>query len=272
MPRFAQHFVGNWSIYEKHGRVAVITINRPEVLNALHPDADDELYEFWQDFNADDDLWVAIVTGAGERSFCTGFDLKWADEHGGHSPVGRQRSPFGGIAARAGDRPFHCVKPIIAAVNGFAYGGGMEVCLNCDLVIAVEEARFGLQEVRWSLIPAGGGVSKLVHQVPLNRALALLFTGKSISAQDAYEMGLVNEIVPRDRLLEAAHRWADEIMQCGPLAVRAIKEAVYAGLGHPYDFAHNRHYDSWDKCFWSQDVKEGLQAFREKRAPRWEGK
>jgi enoyl-CoA hydratase/carnithine racemase len=191
--------------YEKRDRVAVITINRPEVLNALHPPASAELSAIWDDFAADPDLWVAILTGAGDRAFSAGNDLKYTAAHAGRTAA--QGAPvkggFGGITAR-----FDLVKPTIAAVNGWAMGGGCEMALACDLIIAAEHARFGLPEPRVGLFAGAGGVHRLPRQLPLKIAMGMILTGKAIDAQEAARWGLANEVVPAAELMGAAERWA----------------------------------------------------------------
>ncbi len=257
------------TIYEKRGHVAEITINRPQALNALHPPSNQELVEIWQEVDRDPDIRVAILTGAGEKAFSAGFDLKWADEHGFGLEGGAL--PFGGLAYRPMDAaPPTVRKPIIAAVNGIALGGGMEIALACDIVVAATEAKFGLTEARWGLIPLGGGVHWLPRQIPLKRAMGMLLTGELISAETAFELGLVNEVAPRSDLMQAARGWADRVAQNGPLAVQAIKQAVYEGLGQPYEVAQRRHYTLWDLSQASDEGKEGVRAFAEKRAPSWQ--
>jgi crotonobetainyl-CoA hydratase len=255
-------------IYEKQGHVAEITNNRPQRLNALHPPSNAEFVEVWRDVDRDPQIRVAILTGAGDKAFSAGFDLKWADEHGFGAVGGAY--PFGGLAFRPTDTDPPVVrKPVIAAVNGIAFGGGMEIALACDMVVAAAEATFGLTEARWGLIPLGGGVHWLPRQIPLKRALGLLLTGDTITAQEADELGLVNRVVPRSELMEAARDLASRVVQCGPLAVQAIKQAVYQGLGLPYEVAQRRHYTLWDESQDSDESREGVRAFAEKRKPAW---
>jgi dehydration protein DpgD len=255
-------------IYEKLGHLAEITINRPQMLNALHPPSNADFVEVWKDVDRDPQIRVAILTGAGEKAFSAGFDLKWANEHG-FGLVGGA-IPFGGLAFRPTDADPPVVrKPIIAAVNGIAFGGGMELALACDMVVAASEAKFGLTEAKWGLIPLGGGVHWLPRQIPLKRAVGMLLTGEAITAQEAYELGLVNKVVPRPDLMDTARDMASRVAQCGPLAVQAIKQAVYQGLGLPYDVAQRRHYTLWDESQGSEESKEGTRAFAEKRRPAW---
>jgi enoyl-CoA hydratase/carnithine racemase len=250
--------------YEKHERVATVTISRPEVMNALHPPANEELDRVWNDVAADPDVWVAILTGAGERAFSTGNDLKWTATRGMPRMPG---SGFGGITNR-----HDLTKPLIAAVNGFALGGGFEMALACDVIVAAEHARFGLPETRVGLIAADGGVHRLARHVPLKIAMGLLLTGRQITAGEAHRWGLVNEVVPAPRLLEAARRWAAEVMECAPLSVQATKEAALGGLGRPLPEAMAGRYPGVARVFASEDAQEGPRAFAEKRKPVWRGR
>ena len=255
-------------IYEKRGHIAYVTINRPEVMNALHYDANVELSLVFNDFKQDDEAWVAILTGAGQKAFSAGNDLKAtaAATARGEKPA-LLAVPFGGITSG-----FECDKPILAAVNGFALGGGFEIARQCDLIIAVEYASFGQPEPRVGFIAGAGGAHRLPAQIPLKQAMALLLTGKQITAQEAYRVGLVNEIVPAGELMAAAERWANEIMACSPLSVRLTKEAVLAGQGLPIDEAIRQDHPRLQRLFTSQDFIEGPKAFAEKRPPRWTGR
>src|SRR5262245_40615679 len=192
--------------YEKRNHIAYVTINRPEVMNALHPPANDELARAWDDFASDPDSWVAILTGTGEKAFSAGNDLKYTAMHG----VPRMpKGGFGGIVAR-----HDLVKPLIAAVNGFALGGGLEIALACDIIVAAEHARLGLPEPRVGLMAAAGGVHRLPRHIPLKVAMGMMLTGRPLTAAEAARWGLVNEVVPAAELGAAAERWAAAILAC----------------------------------------------------------
>lgn len=257
-------------IYEKKEHVAYVTINRPEVMNALHYDANVELSEIFNDFKQDEESWIAILTGAGERAFSAGNDLKAtaaATAKGEGMPSAGRFVPFGGITSG-----FECNKPIIAAVNGIALGGGFEIALACDLIIASENARFGLPEPRVGFIAGAGGTHRLPQQIPLKQAMGMMLTGKQITAQEAYRMGLVNEVVPQAELMATTMRWANEILQCSPFCVQLTKEAALSGLTYPIQEAMQRDLPLLQRLFASQDFIEGPRAFAEKRKPQWTGK
>jgi enoyl-CoA hydratase/carnithine racemase len=256
------------TIYEKKGHIAYITINRPEVMNALHYEANVELGEIFNDFKQDDESWVAIFTGAGERAFSAGNDLKaTAAATARGEKLSDKPVIFGGITSG-----FECYKPIIAAVNGFALGGGFELALACDIIIAAEHARFGLPEPRVGLIAAAGGMHRLPAQIPLKLAMGMMLTGKQITAQEAYRFGLVNEVVPGTEIMAVAERWANEILECSPVSVRLTKEAVYAGLTYSVEEAMKLDKPRLKRLLESEDFVEGPKAFSEKRKPQWTGR
>ena len=253
-------------IYEKKGRVAYVTINRPDRLNALHPPTNREIFEAFCDFRDDPQVWVAIFTGAGERAFSAGNDLKYTAEQDRYRQPSRDSAPFGGITSN-----FNCWKPIIAAVNGFALGGGLELALACDIIVAAEHAELGLPEVRVGLVAGSGGVHRLPRQIPQKLAMGMMLTGKRITAQEAYRIGLVNEVVPLADMMPTAERWASEILEGAPLSVRASKQMALSGLDWPLDIAMDRTYSEFDRAMASDDFVEGPRAFAEKRKPLWTG-
>ena len=251
----------------KHtGCITVVTLNRPDVMNALHKPAHFELHEVFNAFAADPAQWVAIVTGIGNRAFCAGNDLKWQAAGGER---GWNLSGFGGLTLR-----FHCDKPIIAAVNGVAMGGGFEMALACDLIIASENAVFALPEPRVGLAALAGGLHRLPRQIGLKRAMGMILTGRHVSAREGLEFGFVNEVVSVGEALNAAERWAGQICQNSPLSVRASKHAVMEGLDVTLAgaIAAQREYQAVKELVESADYIEGPKAFAEKRPPRWQGK
>ena len=250
--------------YEKRDRIAFVTINRPEVMNALHPPCHEELDRIFDDFAADPDSWVAIVTGAGEKAFSAGNDLKYTAEHGVPS---LPKNGFGAITRR-----FDLVKPVIAAVNGFALGGGFEFALACDLIIAADHARFGVPEVKVGLMAAAGGVHRLPRHIPLKIAMGMMLTGRHITAAEAQRLGLVNEVVPAKDLIPAAERWAQEIAANSPLSVQASKHAAMSCLHMPLAEAMSTRTEIEKKMWASEDAIEGPRAFAQKRKPNWKGK
>lgn len=255
--------------YEKKGRIAYITLNRPEVMNAVHPPAHAELWEVWTDFRDDPEVWVAILTGAGEKAFSAGNDLKYQAEHSGDPKAMNYKYPggFGGITNR-----FECNKPMIAAINGFALGGGLEMALVCDIIIAADHARLGLPEPTVGLMAAASGVHRLPRQLPLKLAMGMILSAKPISAQEAYRIGLINEVVPLKDLMPTAERWANDILRCSPLSIRASKECAMKGLEMSLETACNTMFWGQQVMRQSEDFIEGPKAFSEKRPPQWKGR
>ena len=255
-----------FATYTKEGRIATVTINRPERMNALHPPANLELHDIWNDFQNDPEVWIGILTGSGERAFSAGNDLKYTAEHG-MNMVCVGDSGFGGLAKRT-----DCWKPIIAAVNGFALGGGFEMALACDIIIAADHARLGLPEPRVGLMAGAGGVHRLPRMMPQKIAMGYILTGRHMTAQEAHRWGIVNEVVPLADLIPTVHRWAQDILEGAPLSIRASKQAAMMGLGHPLDIALNLEYTQSTAMRRSEDIVEGPKAFAEKRKPNWKGR
>ncbi|TAK37084.1 MAG: enoyl-CoA hydratase [Chloroflexota bacterium] len=256
------------AIYEKKGRIAYVTINRPHVMNALYYEANQELREIFNDFRNDSERWVAIITGAGDRAFCVGNDLKVTATLTAKGESITNRPPFGGIT-----RDFECHKPIIAAVNGFALGGGCEIALACDIIVAAEHARFGLPEPRVGLLAGAGGLQRLTRKVPFNVAMGMILTGRQIDAEEAYRIGLVNEVVPRAELMREAERWASEILECAPISVRLSKQCVLDHARLPVNEAIAMDFELSSRIISNtEDFVEGPRAFAEKRKPDWKGR
>ncbi len=249
---------------EKEDHLFVVTLERPERLNALHPPANAELGEVFDEFAADDEMWVAIITGRG-RGFSAGNDLRYQAEGGQRVPMPRG---FGGLTSR-----FDLTKPVIAAVNGVAMGGGFEIALACDLIIASENATFALPEPKVGLAALAGGLHRLPRQIGVKRALGMILTGRHVSAREGLELGFVNEVTAPDELMAVARRWAREICEAAPLSVRASKDVVYRGLDTAsLQEAMAAQYDSVRAMVASEDFIEGPKAFAEKRRPDWKGR
>ncbi len=249
---------------ETRGHIFIVTMNRPQVMNALHPPASMEMHDAWNRFAADDDLWVGIVTGAGDRAFSAGNDLKHQASGG---DMTMPETGFGGLTSR-----FDLFKPVIAAVNGVALGGGFEIALACDIIVASENARMGLPEPRVGLAALAGGMQRLPRQIPLKTAMGMMLTGRHIDAAEGYRVGLVQEVAKEGQALERAIAWAQEICECAPLSVRATKEVAMKSLGRPLEEALSMRFEGINKMFSSEDFLEGPRAFAEKRKPQWKGR
>jgi crotonobetainyl-CoA hydratase len=258
--------MGEFCTAEQEGNLLIVTINRPERMNALHPPGNAEMAEIFDDFQANPDLWVAIITGEGDRAFCAGNDLRYQAEGGDRSAA--PTTGFGGITSR-----WDLNKPIIAAVNGVAMGGGFEIALACDLIIASDNARFALPEPKVGLAALAGGVHRLPRQIGLKRAMSMMLTARHVPAAEGLELGFVNEVVAQDQLMTRAREWAQMILECSPMSIRATKEAAMQGfeLGG-IRAAYEGRYDAVRALSKGEDYIEGPLAFSEKRSPNWTGR
>ncbi len=265
-------------LYEKKGHVAYITFNRPEVRNAMDAETLVRLARAWQDFNGDDDLRVAILTGAGEKAFSSGFDLgRLMPLLGGGRPPEDEwdhalLQDRANVMRTAFLRGYELYKPIIAAINGYCLAGGTEIIQATDIRIAAEHATFGLTEVKRGIIPGAGSLVRLARQVPFCKAMEILLVGEAITAEEACRLGLINQVVPPDRLLPTAEEVAGKIASNGPLAVRKAKETVLKTSGLPLERAYELESESVRIVGLSQDAKEGSRAFMEKRKPNFVGR
>ena len=256
-------------IYEKDpaNRRCVITFNRPERMNAMSQDLLRLLRDATEDFNNDPDIWVAILTGAGERAFCAGADL------GSTIPAKSAGARDNPLRVQDTRNLHHVFKPIISAVNGYCIAGGLEYMLGTDIRVAAEHAEFGLQEVRWGIVPDQGAHIRLPRQIPWAWAMELILTGRRISAQEALHCGLINRVVPMEDLMPTAHGIADLICANGPLAVRTAKEiAVRGAMGMSWEQAWSLESLLGARAFGSEDAIEGPRAFMEKRTPQFKGR
>jgi enoyl-CoA hydratase/carnithine racemase len=247
--------------------ITTITLNRPEVMNAINGEMHQELQAAFDDFAADPQQHICVITGAGERAFCAGSDIKAAikDGHNGYPKDG-----YAGLIER-----FDCAKPIIAAVNGVALGGGFELALACDIIIASENASFGLPEPLVGAVALGGGLHRLARQIGLKQAMGMILTSRRVSAAEGHRLGFVNEVVPFQDLIAATARWCAEILRGSPMSIRASKETVMRGLdagGVEVAMANQAHYPAFTEWAKSEDAQEGPRAFAEKRAPVWKGR
>jgi crotonobetainyl-CoA hydratase/dehydration protein DpgD len=258
--------------YAKDEHVARVTLDRPEVLNAMDLRMHEELAEIWDDVEADDEIRVVVLTGAGDRAFSVGQDL---GERARRDAAGAPASTFGSRGQPGWPRlteRFGFSKPVVARVDGYALGGGFELALACDLLIASDRSVFGLPEVRLGLVPGAGGVFRLIRQLPQKAAMGYLLTGRHFDAPTAYRYGLVNELVPAERLDVCVQGWVDDLVASAPLSVRAIKEAALRSVDLPLPDAFTAGYRWEQRRRDSADAVEGPRAFAEKRAPNWSGR
>lgn len=253
--------------YEKKGRVGCFTLNRPEALNAFNPEMFQALSDALIDFQQDDSLWVGILTGAGDRAFSAGADVRtMLPKLSGEWQLDPSLMPPTIV------RGLELWKPMIAAINGVALGGGLEFALACDIRIAAEKAIMGQPESRLGFIPGWGGNCRLPRMLPWAKAAEMLFTGDPITAQKAYSLGLVNEVVALPELMPAAERWAEKIIRSGPLAVRTAKEIMVKSMNMSLEESLKLEWERFGQILHTQDAAEGQRAFLEKEIPEFKAR
>jgi enoyl-CoA hydratase len=251
----------------KEDGIGIVTINRPEVLNALNTEVYNELHQMFTEIEHDPEIRVIIITGAGERAFAAGVDILEMKEKNSVD-IGR----FITIARWAGDSIYNLSKPVIAAINGYAFGGGHELALDCDLRIASEKAQFGQQEINVGVVPGGGAIPRLTHLVGMARAKEIVFTGDVIDAQSAFQMGLVNKVVPPDKLMEEAKALARKLLSKSSVTLSYAKKAFNTGAELDLPAALDLDECYFARCFSTEDQKEGMKAFTERRKPEFKNK
>ena len=258
--------------FEVKDKVAWITLNRPAAMNSINPELRWQLSEHLNEVENNDDIWLAVITGAGQKAFCAGADLKHRAME--RNATSEQLAKWRQLAQETKHiiERWHFKKPLIAMVNGYALGGGLEIAMACDIIVAADHAEFGLPEPRRGLIAGSAGVHRLPRQIGLKPAMGYLLTGRHMSAMRAFQLGLVNEVVPANELTDTVKGYVDDILRCAPLAVRATKEAAVKGLDHPLAQAFYTRYEGEVARQQSADALEGPRAFAEKRSPQWQGK
>jgi enoyl-CoA hydratase/carnithine racemase len=251
--------------FTRDGHIAHVRLNRPKALNAITAEMDRALYDAWTEINRDEEIWVAVLTAEGEKAFCAGADVK----SGGSA---NQRLALGGGLTGLGGPMLKLKKPLVTAVQGYVLGGGFELAMCADILIASETAKFGLPETKAGIIGESGVVHRAVRQLPYRVAMAMILTGERLGADDALRYGLINEVVPAGSEREAALRWANLVAQASPLANQAAKTAAIDGLGLPLDIALVTRFEQIESYALSSDRIEGEMAFAERRRPQWLGK
>lgn len=254
-------------LFEVRDHVARVTIDRPQVMNAIDAATEAELERIWTQIEGDNDVRAVVLTGSGDRAFCAGADVKNVSKTGLEYWADTRANGFGGIALRN-----TLDVPVIARVNGHALGGGFETVLGCDIVIAAEEATFAFPEPRLGRIPLDGGMVLLQRQIPFRAAMGVLMTGRRVKASEALALGIVNEVVPRAELDQAVERWLKDILACAPLSIRAIKQTVRRTAHLQAQEARAAKLPALIAALQSADQDEGVAAFREKRQPVWQGR
>lgn len=253
-------------LFEVRGNVAHLTLNRPKALNSISHDLDLQLQKAWYEIDANPDIWVAVLSAAGDRAFCAGADVSGGPES--HA----SRLALGGGLTGIGGPLLKLKKPLIAAVHGYALGGGFELAMCADIIVATDTAQFGLPETKAGIIGECGVVHRAIRQLPHRIAMAMILTGERLGAHDALQYGLINEVTDRDGLDEAAAAWAAKVCAASPLAVQAAKHAALERAGYPLDVALSTRFEPIEAYANSVDSQEGPKAFAEKRKPVWSGR
>jgi enoyl-CoA hydratase/carnithine racemase len=251
--------------FTKDGNVARVHLNRPEGLNAITGKMDDLLFDAWASINADPDIWCAIVSAEGEKSFCIGADVS-------EGPERKTRMALAGGLTGIGGPLVTLKKPLIAAVQGFCVGGGLELAMCADIIVAADTAQFGLPETRHGIVGECGVVHRAIRQLPHHIAMAMILTGERIDAAAAAQYGLVNEVVPYEGLADAAMKWAGKVTKCAPRANYAAKAAALGRLGYPLEVALMTRFEEIEQYATSDDVRERNAASAEGRKPVWTGR
>ena len=254
-------------LYEQENGIGIVTINRPESLNALNREVYTELYEIFQEIKDDPDVRVVILTGSGERAFVAGADIA---EMQPQSSL--EIGSFIDIIRKASERIYTLSKPVIAAINGFALGGGFELAMCCDFRVASENAKFGQPEINLGVIPGGGGTQRLIRLVGMTRAKELIYTGDIIDANTAFTMGLVNKVVPPDSLMTEAKELARKMLSKSSIALSLAKTAINSGADMSLSSGLELEAQCFARCFATEDQKEGMKAFLEKRKPQFKNR
>jgi enoyl-CoA hydratase len=249
-------------LFEKENGIGIVTINRPQVMNALNDLAYAELYQLFQEIEKDNEVRVVIITGSGEKSFIAGTDItnmaKFSTE---------EARTFASTLKRTYDIIWNLPKPVIAAVNGYAFGGGSEMAMCADIIIASENARFGQLEINVGIIPGSGGTQRLQRLIGINRAKELIYTGNIIDAKTAFSMGMINKVVPLADLMKEAKAMAAKLLEKSSVILKLAKSAINNGASVDLNTGLNIEIECFSQCFATEDQKESMKAFIEKRKP-----
>ncbi|WP_064444857.1 enoyl-CoA hydratase-related protein [Rhodococcus sp. YH3-3] len=252
-------------LYSVNNHIAHVVLNRPSKLNAIDTAVDEQLARRWDEIDSDPEIWVAVLAGAGDRAFCAGGDISAGTD------VAPARIGLGGGLTGIGGPLRQLRKPLVALVHGYVLGGGFELAMCADIIVAADDASFGLPEVRAGIIGEAGLVHRAVRQLPHRIAMAMILTGEQLPADRALHFGLVNEVVPRQDLAEAGRLWAERLTAASPLAQQAAKQAVLSRANHPLEIALSTKNEAIEAYARTEDVQEGRRAYMEKRPPRWTG-